>query len=90
MTAHLLGGFATVSLLAWLGAMATVSRVQVDRGLRRLAIVALLAIVGQVFLGGWTSTNYAALACPDFPTCQGAWVPETNLREALLRKLAKD
>ncbi len=84
VTAHLLGGFATLSLLAWLGAMHGVGRAQVDTLTRRLAVVALVAVLGQVFLGGWTSTNYAALACPDFPTCQGRWWPETDLGEAFV------
>jgi heme a synthase len=51
-------------------------------GLRLFAAAALLVLAMQIFLGGWTSTNYAALACPDFPTCHGQWLPETDLREA--------
>lgn len=43
---------------------------------RRLAQLALAALLIQVALGGWTSTNYAAIACPDFPTCQNAWWPD--------------
>ncbi len=43
--------------------------------LRRLAVVALGVVAVQIFLGGWVSTNYAALACPDFPRCQTAWWP---------------
>ena len=38
----------------------------------------------QIALGGWTSTNYAAVACPDFPTCQGAWWPPTDFRHAFV------
>jgi cytochrome c oxidase assembly protein subunit 15 len=43
-------------------------------------------------LGGWVSTNYAALACPDFPTCQGAWVPNMDFARAftLRRELGMD
>jgi len=41
----------------------------------------LIAIVAQLLMGGWVSTNYAALACPDFPTCMGQWWPEGNYRE---------
>lgn len=52
--------------------------------IRLLATVALVLLVGQIFLGGWTSTNYAALACPDLPTCHGRWVPETDVREAFV------
>ncbi|MGH8460746.1 MAG: COX15/CtaA family protein [Stenotrophobium sp.] len=52
------------------------------RGLRFLAAAGLLVVAGQIFLGGWTSSNYAALACPDFPTCQGSYWPQTDVREA--------
>ena len=51
-------------------------------GLRRFAALALLVVVLQIFLGGWTSTNYAALACPDLPTCHGSWWPETDIATA--------
>jgi cytochrome c oxidase assembly protein subunit 15 len=39
-------------------------------------VAGLLVLIGQIALGGWTSSNYAALACPDLPTCQGQWWPE--------------
>ena len=54
----------------------------VPRGLRLFAGAALVVLVMQIFLGGWTSTNYAALACPDFPTCHGQWMPDTDVEEA--------
>jgi cytochrome c oxidase assembly protein subunit 15 len=41
----------------------------------KLALVTLIALIIQVALGGWTSSTYSALACPDFPTCQGYWFP---------------
>lgn len=50
--------------------------------LKPLASLALLLLVAQIFLGGWTSTNYAALACPDFPTCHGSFLPKTELSSA--------
>ncbi len=50
--------------------------------IRRFATVALLLVVLQIFLGGWTSTNYAALACPDFPTCHGSYWPQTDIPTA--------
>jgi cytochrome c oxidase assembly protein subunit 15 len=85
VTAHLLGGMATFVLLwlFWLKHRDVLPLNPADklRGMRRLAIAALSLVVLQVFLGGWTSTNYAALACPDFPTCQDAWVPEMEWRE---------
>jgi cytochrome c oxidase assembly protein subunit 15 len=44
--------------------------------MRLLGAAALLAVDRiQIALGGWVSSNYAALACPDFPTCQGQWQP---------------
>jgi cytochrome c oxidase assembly protein subunit 15 len=52
------------------------------RGLRLFAGVALTVVAVQIFLGGWTSTNYAALACPDFPTCHGSYWPQTDVPTA--------
>ncbi|MCY4564151.1 MAG: COX15/CtaA family protein, partial [Gammaproteobacteria bacterium] len=47
----------------------------------RLALAALLVLVLQVALGGWVTSNYAALACPDFPTCHGAWAPPMDVAQ---------
>ena len=88
VTAHLLGGMATLALLALLNLRLWLRRIQPPRLLsaarrcRMLAMLALCVLIAQIFLGGWTSTNYAALACPDLPTCQGQWVPETDFSEA--------
>jgi|SRR5215831_12899875 len=87
VTLHLLGGLATMSLLAWL-AMRKI-RVPNDREhqtakLRRLALVAFVVLGTQIFLGGWTSSNYAALACPDFPTCQNSYWPKMDVGEAFV------
>ena len=50
-----------------------------------LVIVALCLLCVQIALGGWTSSNYAAVACPDFPTCQNAWwPPNTDFRDAFV------
>jgi heme a synthase len=49
-----------------------------------LAIGGLIALAVQILLGGWTSSNYAAVACPDFPTCQNAWWPHTDYRNAFV------
>ena len=51
-------------------------------GLRYYAAFALLLVIGQIFLGGWTSSNYAALACPDFPACLGSYAPQTGIAQA--------
>jgi cytochrome c oxidase assembly protein subunit 15 len=50
----------------------------------RIALLGLVALAVQIILGGWTSSNYAAVACPDFPTCQGAWWPHTDYRNAFV------
>jgi cytochrome c oxidase assembly protein subunit 15 len=83
---HLLGGFATLSLLWVLVLRLGDIRWQVTPGtmarLRRLkpwVITGIVLVVAQVLLGGWTTANYAAFGCPDFPTCQGKWVPEMNM-----------
>ncbi|MBM3350467.1 MAG: heme A synthase [Betaproteobacteria bacterium] len=92
VSAHLIGGMTTLALLVWVAhrhwasftASATVS------GLLILLVRgALLIVFAQIFLGGWTSTNYAALACTDFPTCHGAWIPEMDFKDAfhLVREL---
>jgi cytochrome c oxidase assembly protein subunit 15 len=50
-------------------------------GLRLLAGLALLLVIVQIALGGWVSSNYAALACSDFPLCQGQWKPPMELAQ---------
>lgn len=83
---HLLGGLATLSLLAWLilrqGRYGQNEYGVENQRLRRYALLGLAALVLQIALGGWTSANYAALACPDFPTCQTHWLPPLAFREA--------
>lgn len=51
---------------------------------RALLVIALIALGIQIALGGWTSSNYAALACPDFPKCQASWWPHTDYRDAFV------
>jgi cytochrome c oxidase assembly protein subunit 15 len=83
---HLLGGLATLSLLAWL-ALEKPADAPDQRhlpGLRRIAIAALAVLTLQIALGGWTSSNYAALACPDFPTCQNSLWPEMDVKDAFI------
>src|SRR5213592_3058175 len=72
VTAHLLGGMATLALLAWL-ALAQWPHAPAPemRSLRPVAAMALAALALQIMLGGWVSANYAALACPDLPLCPG-------------------
>jgi len=84
---HLAGGLTTLSLLfwLWLSMRRTTRIVQPVAGATRIAaldrartaaIVATVVVGLQTLLGGWTSTNYAAVACPDLPTCQGRWWPQ--------------
>ncbi len=72
---HLLGGLATLGVLFWLSRWRP-ARLPAGPGLKALAAAALAGLLLQIALGGWTSANYAALACPDFPTCQTQWWPE--------------
>ena len=86
--AHLLGGLTTLSLLAWLAWRTTPGAAwpRPDAGRLRRSIgigVALVAV--QIALGGWTSANYAALACgTDYPTCLGQWWPATDFGEGFV------
>ncbi|MCX9155537.1 COX15/CtaA family protein [Niveibacterium sp. 24ML] len=83
VTGHLIGGLATAALLALLlWRESRVPRVTVPLGAARLAQVAFALLAVQIVLGGWTSTNYAALACSDLPTCQGQWWPPTDFANA--------
>ncbi len=82
VSAHLLGGLTTLSLLWWLYLN---QRRQDNTGLSKIpglrfwATLGLLLVIVQIFLGGWTSSNYAALACgTDFPTCLGSWWPDMD------------
>jgi heme a synthase len=85
---HLLGGLLILSLLWW-------TRLTYGKPLLNLApppaswqrykpwmLAAIVIVFLQIALGGWTSSNYAALACPDFPWCNGRWLPVLNLHDA--------
>jgi cytochrome c oxidase assembly protein subunit 15 len=85
VTAHLVGGLTTMALAWWLALRVDrTTRPPGERGLRRLAIVGILVLALQIMLGGWVSTNYAALACPDFPTCQQSFWPEMDFKDAFV------
>lgn len=85
VTAHLLGGFTMLSLLWLLTLRLNNQQWRLpDRDLQRVlklrgwAVLGLLVVIMQISLGGWTTSNYAAVACPDFPTCQAQWLPEMD------------
>jgi cytochrome c oxidase assembly protein subunit 15 len=85
VTLHLLGGLATLAILWWLALPPARRELKAaERPVRRLAIAGLVVLVVQVSLGGWTSTNYAAAACPDFPTCQGSLWPSMDFRNGFI------
>jgi cytochrome c oxidase assembly protein subunit 15 len=86
VTAHLLGGITTLLLLFWLllkmrKPKQILALYKQSKALFPLAVFAIIILYGQIFLGGWTSSNYAALICPDFPTCQGQWWPVMDIKE---------
>ena len=97
VTLHLLFGMTTLGLLWWLtlslprGSWGASALQGGDRGGASaradawwLAALGLAALAVQIALGGWTSSNYAAVACPDFPTCQNAWWPHADFRDAFV------
>ena len=94
MSAHLLGGMSTLAILVWLAHRhwgQYDAKIIQSRGLRLAIRFSLVLLFMQIFLGGWTSTNYAALACTDFPTCHGLWVPDMDFKEAfhMVRELGQ-
>jgi len=85
---HLMGGMTTLSILWWLslrsgGLFKTEQIKRLDASaLKTPALIGLVIVVFQVMLGGWTSSNYAALHCIDFPTCNGQeYFPPMNFSE---------
>ena len=82
VTGHLFGGFITLSLFFYLFLETTDGVKNHNIGhLKVLGGIALFALIVQKFLGVWTSTNYASLACADFPTSQGKFIPEMDFYE---------
>jgi heme a synthase len=99
VTGHLVFGLTTLSLLWWLwltlprnsrmgagdaGTVLNGPAAEAARLAWRLTLIGLVVLVIQIALGGWTSSNYAAIACPDFPKCQNAWWPATDYRDAFV------
>ena len=86
--AHLLGGLTSFSLILWLmfssrRPMTDKPNIQIRR-MRPAIITALFILALQIALGGWTSANYAALACPDVPMCTGQWWPDADFKEGFI------
>ena len=83
VTAHLFGGFTTLTLFYFIYLKSRNFQIfnQINiSNLRVIAGIAFVVLIFQIFLGVWTSTNYASLACADFPTCQGSYLPDMDFR----------
>ena len=82
VTLHLLFGMGLLMLLAWQHEAYRPKPIPVPGALRTGAVVVLLLALLQVALGGWVSTNYAVLACDEFPTCHGGqWWPQLDFAQ---------
>jgi heme a synthase len=95
VTCHLVFGLTTLSVLWWLWlSLSKRSAVRASEGTTNtsgaarfawwLTLAGLIFLGLQIALGGWTSSNYAAIACPDFPKCQNVWWPQTDYRDAFV------
>jgi cytochrome c oxidase assembly protein subunit 15 len=95
VSAHLIGGMTTLALLTWLAhrRFGSIPSIYGNhfRDLRPWARLGLLVLAVQIFLGGWTSSNYAALACTQFPACQGSLFPSMDFSNAfhMVRELGQ-
>ena len=78
VTGHLLGGLGLLALLAAQSQAYQRRPLALSRGLLAATWILFTLSVAQAALGGWVSTNYAVLACSDFPTCQGSWWPSMD------------
>lgn len=93
VTAHLIGGMTTLAFLIWLllRQYRSPSASPQPHAMRSVARLALAVLAIQIVLGGWVSTNYAALACSDFPQCHGTWSPVADYANGFypLRELGR-
>jgi len=90
VSGHLLGGMTTFALLAWLAWKLSGARARAPReaALSSAVVIGLALLACQIFLGGWTSSNYAALACgigpQSFPKCLGSWWPPVDFHQGFI------
>jgi cytochrome c oxidase assembly protein subunit 15 len=93
VTTHLLLAMCLLAAMTWLGAAQSrhLPVTSVGRTLATPALVIVLLLALQIALGGWVSTNYAVLACNDFPLCHGDIVPQMDFSHgfSLWRHLGK-
>ena len=89
VTAHLLGGFATTTLLflTYLKLkeinLGNINYFSVSKSTLRILNIAFPILIVQIILGVWLSSNYAALACSDFPLCKGQILPDADYVKGL-------
>jgi heme a synthase len=90
VTTHLLLGFTTLSLLTVLALQlhGKITPLTISKSLRRHLLLALVFVIIQIALGGWTSSNYAALACNELPVCQGEWWMQADFQQGFSLHLA--
>ena len=82
VTLHLLFGLGLLMLLTWQHEAYQPRRLPVPSWLRPAVAFVLVLVLAQVALGGWVSTNYAVLACDEFPTCHGGqWWPQLDFAQ---------
>ena len=83
VTSHLFGAIITTSLflIIFMKSLKISNSYAILVRNKPYIIVGFILILGQIFLGAWTSTNYAARACLDLPYCQGQLVPDANFKE---------
>jgi heme a synthase len=77
----LLACLTTYAQQSWESKSSAVRMIRVRPLSAQLLVISFVVLFIQIFLGAWVSTNYAVLACPDFPTCMGSAWPETNWAE---------
>lgn len=82
---HLIIGLTTFWTLAWcyLRSQVEIGLRPVSKGPAEFAMAAMLVLLLQIALGGWVSSNYAALACSDFPRCNGQFLPDGDFAAAI-------
>ena len=91
VTIHLMLGLTLLAALTYLSSLslrlesqADLRPIKTEVPFKKIAWIVLAILILQIFLGGWVSTNYAVLACDDFPLCHGSWYPEMNFSEGFL------
>lgn len=91
VTLHLLGGIGLLALLALQAEQARPQSMALPASTRRGLFLLAVLVLAQIALGGWVSTNYAVLACQEFPTCQGSWWPAMDFHHGftLMRELGE-